>query len=156
MWSVFMPNDKMTTLQEIADATGAAYSTVANYAQRAGWTQNGVKTELNEFQATIIIEAMKKPVASGRKANLLFETEGTTTEHSAALRIDLLHKEIEALLATENKRLQAKTNELSWQLENEIDCAQKDNQGWIDFALSLSDQLRAEVEKAENGKRRIR
>ena len=30
------------TLQEIAAVTGAAYRTVADYAQRAGWTQNGV------------------------------------------------------------------------------------------------------------------
>jgi hypothetical protein len=104
------------TLRQVAQVTGAAYSTVAAYAQKAGWTENGKRTLLDEKQVTIILEAMKAPkssgtkanlaaqtqgiettpVASGRKSKLLFETEGIDTARSRALRIDLLHRRIEA------------------------------------------------------------
>jgi len=36
------------TLKEVAEATGAAYRTVAAYAQKAGWTENGKETLLTE------------------------------------------------------------------------------------------------------------
>ena len=58
--SITKINDKRMTLQEMAAATGAAYRTVADYAQRAGWTQNGVQTLLDEKQVAIIVEAMKQ------------------------------------------------------------------------------------------------
>ena len=58
-------DDKRVTLQEIARITGAAYSTVAAYAQRAGWTENGKQTLLNMEQAAIIIEAMKQGDING-------------------------------------------------------------------------------------------
>ena len=41
-------NDRRMTLKEIAEKTGAAYSTVAAYAQKAGWTENGKQTLLDE------------------------------------------------------------------------------------------------------------
>jgi len=92
--SITKMNDKRMTLQEIANVTGAAYSTVASYAQRAGWTQNGVQTLLNEKQATIIIEAMKATETGAafhkRENNDTFHNviEGIETDQSRAVRIN--------------------------------------------------------------------
>jgi hypothetical protein len=47
-------NSKTMTLKEVSEVTGAAYSTVAAYAQKAGWTANGKQTLLNETQVTLI------------------------------------------------------------------------------------------------------
>jgi hypothetical protein len=94
-------DDKRMTLRQISEVTRVAYSTVAAYAKKAGWTENGKLTLLDDRQATIIIEAMKVPIASGRKSNLLFETEGINTAKSRALRIDLLHRQIEAEMQSE-------------------------------------------------------
>jgi transposase len=47
---------KTMSLKEIAKATGASYRTVAAYAQKAGWTQNGKATRLNEAQVTSVIQ----------------------------------------------------------------------------------------------------
>jgi hypothetical protein len=93
------------TLRQIAKITGAAYSTAAAYAKKAGWTENGKATLLSEKQATIILEAMKIPKASGRKSNLLNETEGINTTESRALRIALLHYQIEAEMQAEIEEL---------------------------------------------------
>jgi hypothetical protein len=89
------------TIQQTAEAIGAAYSTVAAYAKKAGWTENGKKTLLTEEQVTIILEALKKPRASGTHSNLLFKIEGIESTKSRALRIDLLHRQIEAEMQTE-------------------------------------------------------
>ena len=99
---------KTMTLKEIAEATGASYSTVAAYAQKAGWTENGKQTLLNESQVTIILEAMKTQASSGAKSNLLNEIEGIDTSQSRALRIDLFHKRIEEELQAEIAELKAK------------------------------------------------
>jgi phage antirepressor YoqD-like protein len=104
--------DKRITLQEIAMVTGAAYSTVAAYAQKAGWTENGKQTLLDDNQAAIIVEAMKVPKASGRESNLLFQIEGIETTKSRALRIDLLHRQIEAEMNAEIADLRAENAEL--------------------------------------------
>jgi transposase len=52
--------DRLMSIKEVAEATGASYSTVAAYAQKAGWTNNGKRTRLTEEQAAIILEAMKR------------------------------------------------------------------------------------------------
>jgi hypothetical protein len=75
------------TLKEVAEITGAAYSTVAAYAKKAGWTENGKRTLLNEAQVTVIVEAMKKPISSGAKSNLTFQMEGIDTTKSRALAL---------------------------------------------------------------------
>jgi DNA-binding CsgD family transcriptional regulator len=82
---------KRMSLQEIATATGTSYRTVAAYAHKAGWTQNGKKTLLDEQQVTIILEAMKKGHAGG--PNNVAETlrtslEGTETALSPALKLE--------------------------------------------------------------------
>jgi len=63
-------NDKRMTVREIADATGAAYRTVADYARKAGWTKNGKQTLLDEKQVALIVEAMKVPVPSGTRVKM--------------------------------------------------------------------------------------
>lgn len=88
--------DRRMTLREVAEVTGAAYRTVAAYAQKAGWTENGKLTLLDERQVTVILEAMKADKSSGTKSNLAAQVQGIDTTKSRALRIDLLHRRIEA------------------------------------------------------------
>jgi hypothetical protein len=58
-------SDKKMTLQEVSKQTGAAYRTVAKYAQEAGWTENGKTTYLDELQVGMIVEAMKQSTSGG-------------------------------------------------------------------------------------------
>jgi phage antirepressor YoqD-like protein len=101
------------TVREVAEVTGAAYSTVAGYAQKAGWTENGRQTLLTENQVTLIVEAMRQQTSSGAKSNLLFQMEGVETTKSRALRVDLLHKQIEAELNAEITELKAENAALA-------------------------------------------
>ena len=105
-------NEKRATLREIAEITGAAYSTVAGYAKRAGWTENGKQTLLDEKQTAIIVEAMKAPASSGAKSNLTFQMEGIETSQSRALRMKLLHDEIVTLYEAEISELRARNESL--------------------------------------------
>ena len=112
-------NDKRVTLQQIAYITGAAYSTVASYAQRAGWTQNGVQTLLDEKQTAIIIEAMKATGGQGQNLTFQENLEGVETSESRAVRMAVLaEKRIElerkfnAELAAEIAELRAKNQTL--------------------------------------------
>jgi phage antirepressor YoqD-like protein len=97
------------TLEDIALITGAAYSTVAAYAQKAGWTENGKRTLLDEQQATVIIEAMKR--GNGNQHDLPSSLEGIETTKSRALRIDFLHRQIEAEMRAEIEALEKKAAE---------------------------------------------
>ena len=87
------------TLKEIAGVTGAAYRTVASYARHAGWTQNGVKTELNESQVTTILEAMKQSTGHGGhraehgKDDLASAMQGIETSQSIDLQIALAERQ---------------------------------------------------------------
>jgi hypothetical protein len=60
MNEVAKQGDRRMTLRQVAKATGASYRTVAAYAQKAGWTENGKLTLLTEEQVTVILEAMKR------------------------------------------------------------------------------------------------
>jgi hypothetical protein len=117
MKELVQQKDRRMTLRQVAQVTGAAYSTVAAYAQRAGWTQNGKATLLDEKQTAIILEAMKIPKASGRKSRLLFEMEGIDATKSRALRIDLLHRQIEAEMGAEINELHGELDETRQLLE---------------------------------------
>jgi hypothetical protein len=99
------------TLRQVAAATGASYRAVANYVQKAGWTENGKLTLLSEEQVTIIVEVMKTPKSSGRKSNLAFEMQGIDTTRSRTLRIDLLHRQIEAEMQSEIDELRTDLEE---------------------------------------------
>jgi hypothetical protein len=136
-------SEKMT-LQEIADVTGASYSTVAKYAQNAGWTKNGVHTLLDEKQVTAIVEAMKFPVSSGTKSNLLSELEGTETSESRALRIELLYRQIDIERQAEIKGLKSAMSQavqlLDWKSQEE-EVATQDSDDLRRYVLLYADDL---------------
>jgi len=122
-------SEKRMTLQEIAAVTGAAYSTVAAYAQRAGWTQNGVQTLLDEKQTTIIIEAMRQGASANHSNDLLSSMEGVETSQSRALRIANLYEAIDrervaeiAELKAANATLEAQVIEAAPKLEHYDQC----------------------------------
>jgi len=126
--------EKRVTLQEIARITGAAYSTVASYAQRAGWTQNGVQTLLDEKQTAIIIEAMKQSNTGGamhKRENLQSEIAGETT----------FHKVIEGVETSESRAVR-----MAVLAEKRIELERKFN---AELEAELS-ELRAEKERLES------
>jgi hypothetical protein len=125
------------TLKEVAEATGAAYSTVAAYAKKAGWTQNGKLTLLDEQQVTLILEAAKRAHNGGSKllnnsegysgAHLASSLQGVETGLSKELRLAQVYKEAAALerelkeeALRENQALRAKNEELTSCLSKEI------------------------------------
>jgi DNA-binding CsgD family transcriptional regulator len=90
-------NGKVMSLREIADITGAAYSTVAGYAQRAGWTENGKTTRLDEAQTTIILEAIRKGAVTNHNNDLLSSMEGVETGQSLDFQLALKERELHLL-----------------------------------------------------------
>ncbi|GHV81251.1 hypothetical protein AGMMS49944_30420 [Spirochaetia bacterium] len=123
-----MKNDRRHTLQEIADITGTAYSTVAAYAQKAGWTENGKKTLLTDAQAAIIIEAMKRAHAGGGDTDPTFRTslEAVTTELTPVVQLKMiqakkedLHRQELAIYEAENQRLLAEKQALQIELSQD-------------------------------------
>jgi transcriptional regulator with XRE-family HTH domain len=110
--------EKGMTFREVARATGASYRTIAKYAHKAGWTRNGIKTFLTVEQVTVILEAMKGKAFNGvgEAAKLAGVLQGIETPRSRALRIDLLHKQIEAELEAEIRGLKAEVRTLKTRL----------------------------------------
>ena len=111
-------NDRRVTLKEIAEKTGAAYRTVADYAQRAGWTENGKQTLLDERQVTLILEAMKSPVSSGTKSNLAAQMQGTETGQSRVLKLRLLQRQMRDIYEAEIADLKAENVKLADDLQS--------------------------------------
>ena len=122
MKDLTVSGDRRMTLKEVAETIGAAYSTVAAYAQKAGWTENGKQTLLNEKQVAIILEAMKTKETGGAfhrdEAGSTFHNviEGIETAQSRAIRIAVLSqrqkeidRQIQAELESEIAELKAKT-----------------------------------------------
>jgi DNA-binding transcriptional MerR regulator len=109
---------KTMTLKEVAKATGAAYRTIADYAQKAAWTQNGKTTHLTETQVTVILEAMKSKETGGtfhRRGNsetLHNVTQGINTSQSRALRIAVLAQQQHAIDLQIQAEMQGEINEL--------------------------------------------
>jgi hypothetical protein len=90
---------KTMTIRELAETIGCHPETIKGHIREL-WPDlmaNGVTTFLNEDQATAILEKMKQPVSSGAAANLQFQIAGTETNKSRALRIELLHRQMEAV-----------------------------------------------------------
>jgi hypothetical protein len=113
--------DKRMTLRQVAQATGASYRTVAAYAQKAGWTENGKLTLLTEEQATIIVEAMKDSdtgAAMHRRGKTtlrnVMQAEKTPTFHNAIEGIETEFSDILQikLLDEEQRRLQERKEAL--------------------------------------------
>jgi hypothetical protein len=65
---------------------------------------------LNEAQATVILEAMKKEVSSGTKSNLASQLQGVNTSKSAAFQVDYYHRMIEGVLQKELDNTRARLN----------------------------------------------
>jgi 3-methyladenine DNA glycosylase AlkC len=82
--------DRRMTVREVAKIAGAAYSTVAAYAQKAGWTENGKQTFLDENQVAIIVEAMKNAQHNQTRDTFQASLEGIETTQSRAVRIAIL------------------------------------------------------------------
>lgn len=105
-------NDNRVTLREIANITGAAYRTVAAYAQRAGWTQNGVETLLDEKQTAIIVEAMKQAHPGPNAETLRSTVQGIETSESRTVRLAALAQKRIELEKAFNAELEAELAEL--------------------------------------------
>jgi hypothetical protein len=104
------------SLQEVANATGAAYRTVAEYAQKMGWTQNGKQTLLDEKQVTALIEVLKMPKPVGRVAALQSKLQGVETSMSTALRLEMLYRQIDAIKEAEILRIKTERDSLQIRL----------------------------------------
>jgi phage antirepressor YoqD-like protein len=107
--------DWRMTVKEVAKITGASYSTVAAYAQKAGWTENGKQTFLDESQVAIIVEAMKGAHHNQAKDTFRASLEGIETTQSRTIRIAVLSqrqqeidRQIKAELEAEIAELKAK------------------------------------------------
>jgi hypothetical protein len=103
------------SLQEVANATGAAYRTVAEYAQKMGWTQNGKQTLLDEKQVTLILEAMKSP-KKNYDQGLADGMQGVETSMSTALRLEMLYRQIDAIKEAEILRIKTERDSLQIRL----------------------------------------
>jgi hypothetical protein len=99
MKEIAKQGDNRMTLRQVADSIGASYRTVVSYAQKAGWTENGKLTLLTEEQVTVILEAMKRN--KNNQHDLASSLQGIDTSKSRVLRIDLLHRQIEAEMQSE-------------------------------------------------------
>jgi uncharacterized small protein (DUF1192 family) len=103
------------TLKGVSELTGAAYSTVAKYAQDAGWTKNGIQTLLDDRQANIIVEALKQAHGGGGHRDFsAFQTslEGIEGVDSPAIRIELAHRKIDELHKQIEEELKAEIDRL--------------------------------------------
>jgi hypothetical protein len=63
-------SENTMTTAEIAAALGCAVRTVNKYAQKLGWTKNGVVTRFTKKQAAKLLVDMKAPASSGHKKTL--------------------------------------------------------------------------------------
>ena len=111
--------DKRMTIKEVAEVTGAAYSTVAAYAQKAGWTENGKQTLLNENQVAVIVEAMKATGGQGQSATFQDNLEGIEATRSRAVRLAVLAEKRLELERQFNTELEAEINELKAKAEED-------------------------------------
>jgi phage antirepressor YoqD-like protein len=102
--------DKRMTVREVAVQLGCNPETVKGHIRELfpGLMQNGVTTYLTEDQATLILEKMKRESGIGAGVNLQKQIVGIETSQSRALRIELLHQQIEAELQAEITELKAK------------------------------------------------
>jgi hypothetical protein len=107
-----LAHGKTMTLKEVAEATGAAYRTIAAYARKAGWTQNGKITLLNEAQVTLILEAMKATCGQGQNIALQDNLQGMNTANSRALRIAILAQQQHTIDLQIQAEMQDEINEL--------------------------------------------
>jgi predicted DNA binding CopG/RHH family protein len=113
-------SNKKMTLKEVSQVTGASYRTIARYAQKFGWTQDGKETMLDKVQVTKILEGMKEPHVGEQPCQLIGKV---TTDLSRAVRIAEFAKkrqeigdQIEAELQAEVAELKEKAERLTIRL----------------------------------------
>jgi hypothetical protein len=136
-----LAKERVYTLKELAQQLGCAYSTVAGYASKFGWTESGKVTYLNENQATAILEAMKSPVSSGTKNNLTAQLEGTETSKSKEFKLAMLYKQTAEL--EKELRLEAEAK-----LHNEV-VAHKGTKILLADEQSSHKETKADLDKTE-------
>jgi hypothetical protein len=93
---------------------------VVAYAQKAGWTENGKQTLLNENQAAIIVEAMKQGHAGGPNnaaGTLQTSLQGIETAQSRAVRIAVLAKKQKEIDQQIKAELEAEIAEIKQEKE---------------------------------------
>jgi phage antirepressor YoqD-like protein len=105
--------DSRMTVKEVAEAFGCNPETVKGHIRELfpGLMQNGKATLLDDKQATIILESIKKSTAEHRgleSINLQRSVAGIETGQRRALRIELLHRQIETELEAEIAELKEK------------------------------------------------
>jgi phage antirepressor YoqD-like protein len=95
--------DSQMTVKEVAEALGCNPETVKRHIRELYpvLMENGKTTYLNETQITVILEKMKQESGIGAGVNLQNQIVGTETAQSRALRIDFLHRQIEAEMQAE-------------------------------------------------------
>jgi phage antirepressor YoqD-like protein len=99
--------DKRMTAREVAEALGCNPETVRGHVRALfpELMENGKTTYLNEAQVTVVLERMKETAkhydSSGRNATYNNSLQVAETPQSRALRIDLLHRQIEAEMQAE-------------------------------------------------------
>jgi DNA-binding Lrp family transcriptional regulator len=103
MKGIAVCGDKRMTVREVAEALGCHSETIKQHVRKLfpQLMEKGKETYLNEAQVTIVLESVKTPVSSGTVANLQSQIVGVETAQSRALRIDLLHRQIEAEMQAE-------------------------------------------------------
>ena len=87
------------------------------YAQKAGWTENGKLTLLDERQTAIIVEAMKQAQHNQTKDTFQAGLEGIETTQSRAVRIAGLARQQQKIDRQIRAELQAELAELRAQRE---------------------------------------
>jgi transcriptional antiterminator len=108
---------KTMTVKEVAEQLRCTPEAVKNHIRELfpRLMENGKPTYLNEAQVTIILEKMRQPVSSGTVANLQSQIVGIEAPQSRALRIDLLHRQIEAEMETEIAELKTEVKTLAFE-----------------------------------------
>jgi chromosome condensin MukBEF complex kleisin-like MukF subunit len=91
--------------KEVARQLGCAIHTITNHANRLfpGKLRNGVKTYFDEKEVTLILEAMKQ--SNGNQHDLASSLQGTKTELTPALRLEMLYRQIDEIKTAEIARL---------------------------------------------------
>lgn len=102
--------EKLMTAKGVAEQLKCSERTIRDYASKLGFTKNGVKTLLNNFQVTSILEEMKK--ANNNQNNLTVELRKVSTVLTPALRIKNAMLEMQSAYEEELANLKAQNIEV--------------------------------------------
>jgi hypothetical protein len=116
--SIQTGNEKLVTIKEIANQLKVSVRVIQTYASKAGWTEHGKTTYLNEKQVTVILEAMKSK--GGQKLNEAAQINLRSTETDLSIDAQIAMAEREARFAAERAKelWKTKAERLEAELEN--------------------------------------